>query len=120
MARILLADDDPGSRDFVRRALETAGHSVLVAEDGADALAKVRSSGPFDVLLTDVQMPGLDGIALAAGARGVQPGLRIVMMSGYPDVLDRARATVASPARFVAKPFSIDLIRGEVRAALAG
>jgi CheY-like chemotaxis protein len=118
MARILLADDDPGSRDFVRRALETEGHTVELAEDGTEALAKLGSSGPFDLLLTDVQMPGLDGVALAAKAWAGEPALPILLMSGYPDVLDRARAAASGPARFVARPFTIDLIRSEVRAAL--
>ena len=119
MARILLADDDAGSRDFVRRALETAGHTVVATEDGAEALAKLTGGGAFDALLSDVQMPGLDGVELAEKARRLHPGLKILLMSGYPDVLDRARGANAGVSRFVSKPFTIDLIRSEVRLALA-
>lgn len=119
MARILLADDDQGSLDMVRRALEMDGHSVVTAEDGNEALAKLGTGADFDVLVTDVQMPGLDGISLAGKAIKVAPTLRLVMMSGYPDILDQARGLGAKKLRLIAKPFTIDKIRAEVKAALA-
>jgi two-component system, cell cycle response regulator CpdR len=118
MARILLADDDQGSLDFVRRALEMDGHSVVPTADGNEALDALKSNGPFDVLVTDVHMPGLDGIALAGKASEVQPGIKLLMMSGLADVLDRARILEEKGARLLAKPFPIDRIRAEVRAVL--
>ena len=119
MARILLADDDKGSLDLVRRALEMDGHSVTTADDGNEALARIEGGGRFDVLVTDVQMPGLDGIGLAGKAIGLAPGLRVIMMSGYPDILESARGLGARALRLIPKPFSIDQIRAEVRAVLA-
>ena len=109
MARILLADDDRGSLDLVGRALAMDGHIVTAAEDGTDAVAKL-ALGPYDVLVADVQMPGLDGIALAQVALKHIPGLRLVMMSGFADVLEKARLLRAPALRIVTKPFSIDQI----------
>ncbi len=119
MARILLADDDQGSRDLVRRALEMDGHTVVVAEDGSEADARLKSDGPFQLLVTDVQMPGIDGIELGRRALAAVPGLRIVMMSGYADVLESAKQLGAPSLRLLTKPFTIEKIRAEVRAALA-
>jgi two-component system, cell cycle response regulator CpdR len=118
MARILLADDDHGSLDFVRRALEMDGHTVTATHDGNDALEKLKSDGVFDVLVTDVHMPGLDGITLAQKTIAIAPAMRLVLMSGFADVLDQARDLEARGARLLAKPFPIEKIRAEVRAAL--
>jgi len=118
MARILLADDDKGSLDLVRRALETDGHVVVTAEDGSEALAVLGDGTGFDLLVADVQMPGIDGIDLARRALARRPGLRIVLMSGYADVLEQARSLAS--VRLVTKPFTIDKMRAEARQALAG
>ncbi|MGD9805244.1 MAG: response regulator [Hyphomicrobiaceae bacterium] len=118
MARILLADDDKGALDLVRRALELDGHKVVTAEDGSEAQSLMQS-GRFDLLVTDVQMPGLDGIALAKDAVARHAGIRIVLMSAYAEGLDRAAPLVAGGARVLVKPFAIDRIRAEVRAAMA-
>lgn len=118
MARILLADDDKGSRDLVRRALELDGHNVTTADDGSEAQSTLGSDG-FDLLVTDVQMPGLDGISLARDALSRFPAIRIVLMSAYADGLDSAAPLISSGARVLVKPFAIDRIRAEVRAALA-
>lgn len=120
MARILLADDDQGSLDFVRRALEMDGHAVTPTQDGNEALEQLKSAGGFDVLVTDVNMPGLNGIALAETALDVAPGIRLVLMSGFSEVLDGAKGLEAQGARLITKPFPIDKIRAEVRAVLAG
>ncbi len=118
MARILLADDDKGTRDLVRRALEMDGHAVVMSEDGTEALIALAPGG-FDLLVADVQMPGLDGIELAKRAAAQFPRIRLVLMSGYPDVLEKARELEADRgARLLTKPFTIERIRSEVRAAL--
>jgi len=118
MARILLADDDKGSLDLVRRALQLDGHVVVTAEDGSEALALLQPGG-FELLVADVQMPGLDGIELARRALADAPSMRVVLMSAYPDGLEQGRSLQANGARLVTKPFAIDHIRAEVRAALA-
>ncbi|MGE5511752.1 MAG: response regulator [Bacteroidota bacterium] len=118
MARILLADDDQGSLDFVRRALEMDGHVVIATQDGNEALEQLKSGGSFDVLVSDVNMPGLNGIALAEKAADMGSSIKLVLMSGFADVLDKAKGLEARGARLVLKPFPIDRIRAEVRAVL--
>lgn len=120
MARILLADDDVATRDLVRRALETDGHSVQVTEDGSAALEALKGASlPFDLLITDVQMPSLDGISLVERAITHTPGLRIILMSGYPEQLGRAQGLGARHLKVLTKPFTLEQIRSEVRGSLA-
>lgn len=119
MATVLLADDDRGALDLVRRALETDGHDVSTVEDGNEALSLLQSTA-FDVLVADIAMPGLDGIELARRALAQRSDLALVLMSGSQELLDKARSVGGAKARFVSKPFPIDRIRAEVRAALGG
>ena len=118
MARILLADDDQGALDFMRRALEIDGHAVTTVGDGNEALGHLGTAA-FDVLVSDVQMPGLDGIALAEKAVAQVPGLRVVMISGHADILEKARGLRAGAVRCLAKPFTIEQLRKEIREVLA-
>ena len=119
MARILLAEDDAATRDLVQRALGLDGHEVVVTQDGMEALEKLQAApARVDLLITDVQMPVLDGIALAEKALGVNPKLRIVLMSGFADELGRAGHLKAKIARVITKPFTLEQICSAVRAAL--
>jgi CheY-like chemotaxis protein len=119
MARILLADDDGATRDLVRRALEADGHSVLVTQDGNDALERLKADGRFDLLVTDVEMPMLDGIALAKQAVPLQPGVRVLFMSGFADQLDRAKELSGAKVSVLSKPFTLEQVRERVRAILS-
>ena len=120
MARILLAEDDAATRDLVQRALGLDGHKVTVTQDGTEALEKVQATPTgFDVLITDVQMPGLDGIALVEKSFAVNSGLRVVLMSGFADELSRAAHLKAKIARVITKPFTLEQIRSAVKSALA-
>jgi two-component system cell cycle response regulator CpdR len=119
MARILLAEDDAATRDLVQRALGLEGHEVTVTQDGAEALEKLQAAPTrFDVLVTDVQMPGLDGIALVEKGLAVNARLRVVLMSGFAGELDRAAHLKASISRVITKPFTLEQIRSAVKAAL--
>lgn len=118
MARILFADDDAATRDLVCRALQLDGHSVTTADDGADAAEKIANGGIFDVIVTDIQMPGLDGISLARSVLATHPTLKVVLISAHADVLDQARNLAPGSVRLLSKPFTIDQMRGIVRAAL--
>ena len=119
MARILLADDDAASRDFVQLALATDGHAVNSTQDGSEALDKLREApGNFDLLMTDVQMPGLDGIALVEKALVANSKLRVILMSGYADELERAQHLKPRISQVITKPFTLEQIRAAVRAAL--
>ena len=120
MARILLADDDEATRDLVKRALETDGHTVSITQDGAEALDTLTSAAAtFDVLVSDVHMPGLDGVALAKRAIAAAPQLKLLLMSGFAEELDRAQALKFANLGVIIKPFTLDQIRAAVRALLA-
>ena len=120
MARILLADDELATRELVGRALAGDGHQVTAVEDGQAALDRLLAApAGFDLLITDVHMPALDGIALAVRARGVAANLRVLLMSGYQTGIGAAAALAPPVPRLVTKPFTLEQIRAEVRAALA-
>jgi two-component system cell cycle response regulator CpdR len=120
MARILLAEDDAATRDMAQRALALDGHEVTVTQDGAEALEKLQAApGRIDLLITDVQMPGLDGVALVEKALAAAPKLRVVLMSGFADELGRAAHLKSKISRIIAKPFTLEQIRAAARAALA-
>ena len=91
MARILLTEDDEAVRSFVKRALELDGHTVCASEDGGAALETlVRERGSFDLLLSDIKMPVMDGIALALATARDWPSLPILLMTGFADQRERA------------------------------
>ncbi len=119
MATILLADDDAAVRDLVRRALTSEGHSVHVTQDGIEALDYLTAHAPHvDVLVSDVDMPALDGISLAEQALQLKPSLGIVLMSGFSDQLDRARSLKARRFASITKPFTLEQIKQLVRSVL--
>ena len=114
MARILVADDDQATRDMIRRALEGGGHSVLVASDGGEAAKIFETEEPVDLLIADVSMPQLDGIALSERVRANAPSTRIIIMSGMADELSRAQSLADDGVRLLNKPVSLEQIRKEV------
>jgi CheY-like chemotaxis protein len=119
MARILLAEDEEALRAFVVRALMQDGHDVVATADGGEALdALTREQGRFDLLLTDIRMPVMDGIALALAAARDWPELMILLMTGYADQRERAHGLDALIHDVIAKPFSLSEIRKAVAEAL--
>jgi two-component system, cell cycle response regulator CpdR len=121
MARILVAEDEEALRAFVVRALVQDGHEVVAAADGGEALdALTREQGRFDLLLTDIRMPMMDGIALSLAAARDYPELMILLMTGYADQRERAHGLDALIHDVIAKPFSLSDIRNAVKEALVG
>ena len=119
MARILLADDDAATRDLVQRALAMDGHEVIPTQDGAEALEKLQGrGGRIDLLISDVQMPGVDGIELVEKGLEASPRLRIILMSGFVGEFDRADHLKGKVARVIAKPFTLDEMRSTVKGVL--
>ena len=119
MARILLAEDEEALRAFVSRALAQDGHEVVATADGGEALdVLTREQGRFDLLLTDIRMPVMDGIALALAAARDYPELTILLMTGYADQRERAHGLDALIHDVIAKPFSLSDIRKAVAEAL--
>jgi CheY-like chemotaxis protein len=120
MARILIAEDEEPLRNLVRRALVDAGHDVAAAADGAEALDLINRAKPrFDLLLADIKMPVMDGIALALAAARDDPKLIILLMTGYADQRERAHGLDALIHDVIAKPFTVAEIRAAIASALA-
>ena len=120
MSRILIAEDEEALRAMCARALVSDGHHIETAGDGSEALEiLIRERGRFDLLLTDVRMPIMDGIALALAAARDFPELTILLMTGYADQRERAQGLDALVHDVIAKPFSVAELRGAVGEALA-
>lgn len=121
MARILLAEDDDNVRAFVARALGFAGHEVTETEDGGLAAEAMQAAnGGFDLLLSDIKMPVMDGIALALAVGSAWPDVTIVLMTGFADQRERAHGLEALVYDVIAKPFSLAQLMEKVDDALNG
>jgi DNA-binding response OmpR family regulator len=119
LARILIAEDEDAIRGLLARALMQDGHDVMTAIDGAEALDVLdREQGAFELLLTDIRMPVMDGIALALATARDHPAITILLMTGYADQRERASGLSALIHDVVTKPFTLATIRAAVNAAL--
>lgn len=115
MSRILVVDDEEAVRALVARGLSLDGHVCLTAADGAEALeVLIAENGRFDLLLTDIRMPLMDGIALALAAKQQFPELAIMLMTGYAEQRERAKSLEAIVAEVMTKPFTIADLRATV------
>jgi CheY-like chemotaxis protein len=108
-ARILVAEDDPSVRQFVKRALAHAGYEVEAVADGLQALDALAASD-FDLLISDIVMPGMDGIALALKVAKERPNLAVMLMTGYAHERQRAYNIEALSHEVLAKPFTLEAI----------
>jgi two-component system, cell cycle response regulator CpdR len=118
MAQILLAEDDESLRRFLAAALANAGHRVTDFGDGTQAfqcLKEVR----FDLLLTDIVMPGMDGIELAKRAAEMDPGLKIMFITGFAAVALHPSSQAPKQAKVLSKPFHLREIVQEIERMIA-
>ena len=118
MPRVLIVDDENSMRMLVARAIAMDGHEIVTAADGAEAL-EILGEGAFDLLLTDIQMPVMDGIALALAAARDFPRTTILLMTGFADQRVRASNLSAIAHDVITKPFSVAVVRTAVADALA-
>lgn len=110
MYRILLAEDDQVMREYLTRALERSGYRVAAVDRGTAALPLLESE-TFDLLLTDIVMPEMDGIELAQKAQEIAPEMRVMFITGFAAVTLKAGKAVPQ-ARVLSKPFHLrDLVR---------
>jgi two-component system, cell cycle response regulator CpdR len=115
MARVLVVDDEEGVRALVARGVSLDGHQVETASDGAEALETLQAAGgAYDLLLTDIRMPIMDGIALALAAKRDFPGLTILLMTGYAEQRERAKSLEAIVEDVLTKPFGLADLRKTV------
>jgi len=112
MFRILLAEDDQVMREYLARALERAGYGVVAVDRGTAAVPLLETQ-PFDLLLTDIVMPEMDGIELAQRAGEIAPDLRVMFITGFAAVTLKAGRTVPQ-ARILSKPFHLRELVAEV------
>jgi two-component system response regulator FlrC len=105
MARILVADDEPGIREFLSDALELDGHDVVTAEDGTAAAALVDREG-FDLVITDLKMPGMDGMDLLRKIRSEQPETEVIMLTAHGTVNNAVEAMKLGAFDYLNKPIS--------------
>ncbi|MDX3806764.1 response regulator [Bosea thiooxidans] len=121
MSRILVVDDEEPLRLLVARGLGMDGHACVTAADGAEALdILIAEQGRFDLLLTDIRMPLMDGIALALAAKQQFPELTIMLMTGYAEQRERAKSLEAIVAEVMSKPFTIAELRATVMKVIEG
>lgn len=119
MARILLCDDEPSVRAPLMRALQIDGHVVIEATDGADALDRLSTDDEsFDLLISDIRMPIMDGIGLTLAVAAERPGFPIVLMTGYAEQRERARELEGLVEDVLTKPFPLADFRAAIRTVL--
>ena len=120
MAKLLIVEDDESVRTLAARALERDGHNVTVATDGAQGLNAIRqASGGYDLVVSDIRMPEMDGIEMATAAAKDFPTMRIMLMTGYADQRERAEELNGIILDVVQKPFTLAEIRARVGRALS-
>jgi CheY-like chemotaxis protein len=117
MANVLVVDDEESVRALVARALTLYGHEVTLAVDGSNALEKLTTQ-EFDLLLTDIVMPIMDGITLALKVSRDWPQTRILMMTGYAEEERRAHNLDVLTHNVISKPFEIQCLIDSVEKAL--
>jgi two-component system cell cycle response regulator CpdR len=117
MPRILLAEDDDSLRGFLARALERAGYEVMACADGEEAAAVLDQE--WDLLLTDIVMPGMDGIEVARQAAALHPNLRIMFITGFAAVALAAGSQAPAGAKVLSKPIHLREIVSEVERMIA-
>ncbi len=113
MAKILLAEDDEDMRKFLERALEKAGHDVTAFGEGMSAFECVKGDS-FDLLLTDIVMPEMDGIELARRAADLDPELKIMFITGFAAVALNPDNETPKDAKILSKPFHLRELVQEV------
>jgi len=116
-ARLLVIDDEPAVREVSCECLSLLGYDVEAAQDGADGLARLARER-FDLVVTDLRMPHLDGWDVLDSARAIAPGIPVIMVTGAAEDEDLERAR-AQGVRLLAKPFTLQELKAAVRDALA-
>jgi two-component system cell cycle response regulator CpdR len=116
--RILLAEDDDDMRRFLVKALENAGHSVISYDNGLAAYNRLREE-PFELLLTDIVMPEMDGIELARRATALDPDIKVMFITGFAAVALNPDSQAPKEAKILSKPFHLRELVSEVQKLLA-
>jgi len=108
MANICIAEDNSSMLNFLKMALQRAGHSVTTAENGNDALDVLRDNKNFDLLLTDIVMPGMDGIELSQKATDLYPSLKVMFITGFAALALNNNTSPERKTKVLSKPFHLN------------
>jgi CheY-like chemotaxis protein len=117
LRKVLVVDDDPVVGKSFNRVLSDKGYIVVTAEDGFDALLKLQAE-KYDVVFTDIKMPGMDGLEVAERVKAAQPWTPVVIVTGFGTAANEERARAAGVADFLRKPLSPEMIEGSAAKAL--
>ena len=118
MSKILLAEDDIDMRRFLVKALQNAGFEVISYDNGLAAYQRLREE-PFELLLTDIVMPEMDGIELARRAAELDPDIKIMFITGFAAVALHPSSNAPKQAKVLSKPFHLREIVQEVERMIA-
>jgi two-component system, cell cycle response regulator CpdR len=118
MPRILLAEDDIDMRRFLVKALQNAGYEVMSYDNGLAAYQRLREE-PFELLLTDIVMPEMDGIELARRAAELDPDIKIMFITGFAAVALNSDSSTPKHAKVLSKPIHLRELVNEVQKMLA-
>ena len=118
MSKILLAEDDTDMRRFLVKALQNAGFDVTSYDNGLSAYQRLREE-PFELLLTDIVMPEMDGIELARRATEIDPDMKVMFITGFAAVALRPDSNAPKDAKVLSKPFHLRDLVDEVEKMLA-
>ena len=118
MARILVVDDETNIRRMIQMALQHSGHTVETAADGSEGLEKFSDGTPWDLVLLDQRMPGLEGLTVLGQMRYQKPDAKIIMATAVGTIDLAVEAMKAGATDFLRKPFTAEMLRGAVDAAL--
>jgi DNA-binding NtrC family response regulator len=115
--RILVIDDDRSARALLERVLQRAGHTVTLVDNAEQGLVAITAGG-FDLLITDKNLPGTDGLEVLRQARAKQPTMRAILVTGFPTSETRSHARDLGVFSYVTKPFGVNEILDICDAAL--
>lgn len=117
LRKVLVVDDDPVVGKSFDRVLSEKGYVVITASNGQEALDKLGAES-FDVVYTDIKMPGMDGLEVAERVKAKRPWIPVVIVTGYGTTANEARAEAAGVSAFLHKPLSPEMIEGSAEQAL--
>lgn len=115
-ARCLVVDDDPQVRDMIRDILSNVGHTVVVAVDGSDGVEKFKADPSFELVITDLAMPKLNGLQLARVCKTLRPSVPVVMLTGWGVLLTEDELAEHGVDEVLSKPVRMDQVLGTIAA----
>ena len=116
--KVLIVEDDNAMAQMCAKLIRRHGHTVLIASSGQDALAMVREAGDIDVVISDVQMPHMNGVQLLARLHEIDATLPIILMTGYAHLLNPSQALALGAADYIMKPFEPETLIGSLERAM--